>query len=182
MSLTAGEVIHLTRVLNLVGFYFSAGAIILVFNQRARRECRKRRLSVIHVINARGSSSGEDAPASDPSQPQPVKPEPQDSGAGVEAKDANPRRQNEPRRFLKSAGSVLLVLDLVVAVLGISALTMALDQRHPNDQLSRSRRHLDGLFVESSWLQAGWLLFTHFRIVACVAQRQTEVSSAGTLD
>jgi hypothetical protein len=177
MSLASGEILHLTRVVSLVGFYISAVAILLVFSQRARRKCRKQRRSVVHVTKARGSSE-EDAAASGPSQVQSVKPQPQDSGAGIEAKDANPRRKSEPRRFLKSAGLVLLVLDLVVSVLSITALTIILKQSHNKAELSRSRRHLDGLFVESSWLQAGWLLFTHFRIVACVAQRQTEVSAA----
>lgn len=80
--------------------------------------------------------------------------------------------------FLKSAGLILLLLDLLVCIVRLIVLGIyLLSQRQDFWNGLKSDRYLAGLAIESAWLQALWILHTHFTIQACIRRRQAQASS-----
>lgn len=90
---------------------------------------------------------------------------------------AAPSGPSNQGSFLKAAGLALLVLDLVVSVFRISDICIHLAVHYLRAPWLQQYEYVSGLAVETSFLQALWLLHTHTRIVACVRQRQIKVSN-----
>lgn len=79
-------------------------------------------------------------------------------------------------RFLKSAGLILLLFDLLSGVIRVADMSVKIGQRRGTVSRLRSHEYLAGLAVETAWLQGVWLLYTHFTIIACVRRQQNQVS------
>lgn len=80
--------------------------------------------------------------------------------------------------FLKSAGLVLLLLDLLVCVVRLVVLGIyILPKRKGVIARLKADEYMAGLAIESAWLQALWILHTHFTIQACIRRRQAQARS-----
>lgn len=86
-----------------------------------------------------------------------------------------PAPDHQGSRFLKSAGLILLLFDLLSGVIRMVDMTIKTGQRRGSLGRLRSYEYLAGLAVETAWLQGVWLLYTHFTIIACVRRRQNQV-------
>lgn len=167
-------VVSCIQIVQLFGFVASCGAVMLVLGRRARAEWlkEKRGGKIAAVEPAPAAGNG------------PVGNRVKEEGRG-EVQQAkwrlwpclwtNRSRKQEHGSFLKSAGEVLLVFDLVVSVVRIASMCMRLQARLFKYRFSERDEYLSGLAVETAFLQSLWIIYTQFRIMACLRQRETQV-------
>lgn len=181
-------VIDIAQFVHLAGFSASVGAVLLVLTRRAREEWWKRERERKIAAAAEPDAPYHNAPVTSPMGLRDSRPTPQ----RVQAQKAGWRlwpccwikrsRKGEEHAgsFLKWAGLVHLVLDLVVSAVRISYICLELEIRFLNYRRLRRHEYVAGLAVETCFLQAIWLLYTHFRIVACVRRREIKVRLPAT--
>lgn len=167
-------VVSCIQVVQLFGFVASFGCVMLVLGRRARTEWLKEK-------RGRKTAAVEPAPSAD-NVPVGNRVKEEERGQVQQAEWrlwsclwTNRSRKQEHGSFLKSAGEVLLVFDLVVSVVRIASMCLRLQARFFKYRFSDRDEYLSGLAVETAFLQSLWIIYTHFRIMACLRQRETQV-------
>lgn len=152
---------------NLIGFSCSAALAFIVLVHRLRRNLSPRALKRLKVAISPGTEASQDAPSS------PLHIQARQVVSNVQRVIAQEKQKGPRRSFLQDAGVVLLALDLLASLMRMWLLLLDPQwppPHHPHHAL------LTGLAVQTCYLQALWLLFTHYIIVACIRRKQTVVT------